>query len=368
MFPRRHFLRSAIAIAGIGAMSTPVLGQGRQGRQGRQGSKITYDSRLPTPDSRIIKPARLKPGSVVGIISPAGATFVRENLDIVRDAVRGLGLEPKLAPHVLERYGYLAGQDRDRAADVNQFFADPKVAALLPITGGWGSSRILPYLDYELIRKNPKIIVGFSDITALILGVTARTNLVTFHGPNGFSSWNAEQTDYFRRILFAGESLEFKNFKDGSDTDRLMQVKYRIQTINSGRAKGRLLGGNLSVLSAIVGSPYLPNLNGAILFLEDIGENIYRLDRMMTQLKLAGIFDKLAGFIFGQCPNCTPDADYGSLTLEEVVWNHIQPLKIPAWYGAAIGHIDTILTLPMGLEVEINAAKGTIQMLESAVV
>jgi muramoyltetrapeptide carboxypeptidase len=373
---RRQFLsqslKTAIAIAGIGAISTPVLGQGdkraekaakAEEAEGELQSKIrsrtTYSP---------IKPARLKPGSVVGIISPAGATFVRENVDIVRDAVRGLGLEPKLAPHVLDRYGYLAGIDRDRAADVNQFFADSEVAALLPITGGWGSSRILPYLDYELIRKNPKIIIGFSDITALILGITARTNLVTFHGPNGFSSWNPEQTAYFRRILFAGESIEFKNLTDGSDADRLMQVKYRIQTIHPGRAKGRLFGGNLSVLSAIVGSSYLPNMDGAILFLEDIGENIYRLDRMMTQLKLAGIFDKLAGFIFGQCPNCTPDADYGSLTLEEVIWNHIQPLKIPAWYGAAIGHIDTIMTLPIGIEVEIDATAGTIQMLEAAVI
>jgi muramoyltetrapeptide carboxypeptidase len=356
---RRQFLKNAIAMTITSmAVSTAKLSRGAED-QGSRGEK--------SPNFRTLKPARLKPGSVVGIISPAGATFVRENLDIVRDAVRGLGLEPKLAPHVLDRYGYLAGVDRDRAADVNQLFADPQVTALLPITGGWGSSRILPYLDYELIRTNPKIIIGFSDITALILGITARTNLVTFHGPNGFSSWNPGQTEYFRRVLFAGESIEFKNLKDDSDADRLMQVKYRIQTIHPGRAKGRLFGGNLSVLSAIVGSPYLPNMDGSILFLEDIGENIYRLDRMMTQLKLAGIFNKLAGFIFGQCPNCTPDADYGSLTLEEVIWNHIQPLKIPAWYGAAIGHIDTIMTLPIGLEVEIDATKGTIQMLEPAV-
>lgn len=315
----------------------------------------------------LLKPTRLKPGSVVGIVSPASATFVREELNIVLDAVRSLGLVPRLAPHLLERYGYLGGLDRDRAADINQFFAAKEVAAILPIRGGWGCSRILPYLDYERILKNPKIIVGFSDVTALILAINARTNLVTFHGPNGLTSWNPSQTEYFRRVLFAADTVKFQNLKDEADQNRLMQVKYRIQTITPGVVRGRLIGGNLSVLSAIVGSPYLPDLNGAILFLEDVKENIYRIDRLMTHLKIAGVFDRLAGFIFGQCPDCLPDADYGSLTLEEVVWDHIQPLGIPAWYGAMIGHVETILTLPIGLNVEINASAGTIQMLEPAV-
>jgi len=320
--------------------------------------------RLSTPS---LKPKRLQPGSVVGIVSPASATFVREELDIVLDAIRSLELIPRLAPHLLDRYGYLAGKDRDRAADINQFFAEPEVAAILPIRGGWGCSRILPYLDYDRIRQNPKIIVGFSDITTLILAINARTNLVTFHGPNGLTSWKPTQTEYFRRVLFAAETVKFQNLKDEDDQNRLMQVKYRIQTITPGKARGRLIGGNLSVLSAIVGSPYLPDLNGAILFLEDVKENIYRLDRLLTHLKIAGIFDQLAGLIFGQCSQCLPDLDYSSLTLEEVVWDHIQPLGIPAWYGAMIGHIEPVLTLPIGLEVEIDASIGTIQMMEPAV-
>ena len=316
----------------------------------------------------MLKPARLKPDAIVGIVSPAGATFERDDLDIVQDAVKALGLIPKLSPHLLDRYGYLAGQDKDRAADLNQMFADSKVTAILPIRGGWGCSRMLPYLDYNIIRQNPKIIVGFSDITALTLAIYARTGMITFHGPNGLTSWKTKQTEYFRRVLFAGESMTFQNLKDGDDEDRLMQVKYRIKTINPGIAKGRLIGGNLSVLSGIVGSPYLPDLKGAILFLEETNENIYRIDRMMTHLKIAGVFDKLAGFIFGQCPGCAPDADYGSLTLEEVILDHIKPLAIPAWSGAMIGHIEPILTLPIGLEVEIDSRLGTIRMLESAVI
>jgi muramoyltetrapeptide carboxypeptidase len=348
-FTRRNFLKTIAATATTSLLVSPS-------RLGR------------TATPPLLKPPRLKPGSVVGLVSPAGATWEREELDIVQDAVRALGLVPRLAPHLLDRYGYLAGQDKDRAADINQLFADPQVAALLPIRGGWGCSRMLPYLDYDRIRQNPKILVGFSDITALTLAIYGRTRVVTFHGPNGLTSWRPQQTEYFRRILFAGEAITFQNLKDGDDEDRLMQVKNRIQTITPGQARGRLIGGNLSVFSGIVGSPYVPDFQGAILFLEDTNENIYRIDRLMTHLKIAGVFDKLAGFIFGQCPGCAPDADYGSLTLEEVVWDHIKPLGIPAWYGAMIGHIEPIVTLPIGLEVEIDASAGTIRMLEPAVI
>ncbi len=315
----------------------------------------------------LLKPPRLQPGDTIGIISPAGATFRREDLDIVTDAVRGLGLTSQTAPHVLDRYGYLAGQDRDRAADINQFFADPTIAALLPIRGDWGSARVLPYLDYDLIRQNPKIITGFSDLTALLLGITAQTGLVTFHGPNGLTAWRPDQTDPFRQILFEGQALTFENAPAAEDSDRLMQVKFRINTITSGQAQGRLYGGNLSVLSGIVGSPYLPDLAGAILFVEDVGEPIYRIDRMLTQLKLAGVLDSLAGFVFGQCTNCGPSNGYGALTLEDVLQDHIAPLGIPAWSNAAIGHVEPILTLPMGMEVTIDADVGRIRMLDGAI-
>jgi len=329
---------------------------------------VSVSTSVMATDRHNLKAARLHRGAGVGLISPASAAFQREEVDVVVDAVRGLGLVPYLAPHLRDRYGYLAGKDPDRAADINHFFADPKIAALLPIREGWGCSRILPYLDYQVIRKNPKIIVGFSDVTALILGIHAQTGLVTFHGPNGLTSWRTDPTDYFRRVLFAGEMVTFGNQKDSDDANRLMQVKNRIQTINPGKARGRLIGGNLSVFSGIVGSPYVPDLKGAILFLEDTHENIYRIDRLITHLKLAGVFKQLAGFIFGQCTECLPDADYGSLTLEEVLQDHIKPLGIPAWSGALIGHLETILTLPIGTEVEIDANLGKIQMLEPAVI
>ncbi len=326
-------------------------------------SPAALSRELPPP----LKPPALKPGDIVGICSPAGATYRAEDLDIVMDAVRGLGLVPKPAPHALDRYGYLAGTDRDRAADVNALFADPMVAAILPIRGDWGCARLLPYLSYDTIRQNPKVIVGFSDLTALLLGIHAQTGLVTFHGPHGLTAWRPDQTEPFKRVLFAGETLVVQNEKPAEDRDRLMQVRYRVNTLTPGRAQGRLYGGNLSVLSAIVGTPYLPDLTGAILFLEDVGEPTYRIDRMLTQLKLAGLLDRLAGFIFGQCTNCGPAGGYGSLTLEDILRDHISPLGIPAWSNAPIGHMEPIVTLPLGTLVEMDASTGRIAMLEAAV-
>jgi muramoyltetrapeptide carboxypeptidase len=315
----------------------------------------------------LLKPPRLRSGDSLGIISPAGATFRQEELDIVVDAVKGLGLVPRVAPHALSRYGYLAGTDQERAADINAFFADPTLKALMPIRGDWGSARVLPSLDYELIRQNPKIVVGFSDITALLLGIHAQTGLVTFHGPHGLTAWRSDQTQLFRELLFEGASRRFENPPIGEDADRLMRTRGRIQTITPGQAAGKLVGGNLSVISGIAGSPYMPDTNGAILFLEDVGEAPYRVDRMLTQLKLAGVLDGLAGFIFGQCTRCGPGQDYGSLTLEEILRDHIQPLGIPAWSGAWIGHVEPMWTLPLGSPVRVDAATGTIQMTEAAV-
>ncbi|MFQ4138470.1 LD-carboxypeptidase [Nodosilinea sp. PGN35] len=312
-------------------------------------------------------PPRLRSGDVVGIVSPAGATFERDRLDLVVDAVTALGFTPRVAPHALARYGYLAGTDTERAADVNAMFADPAVKALLPVRGDWGSARILPYLDYDLIRANPKVVIGFSDISALLLGLYARTGLVTFHGPHGITAWRADQVEPLRQILVEGAALTYRNPLLGADQDRLMRDQGRIHTIAPGRASGPLLGGNLSVVSGIVGSPYMPDTTGAILFLEDVGEPPYSIDRMLTQLKLAGVLDGLAGFVFGQCTACGPGSGYGSLTLADILHDHIRPLGIPAYAGAWIGHVEPIWTLPMGGVVTMDAAEGTLAMETAAV-
>jgi len=312
-----------------------------------------------------LRPSRLKKGDRVGLINPAGATAHRVDVEIVEESLRALGLEPVRGAHILDRYGYLAGRDADRAADVMAFFEDPSIRAILAIRGGWGCARILPLLDYDRIRSNPKIIVGYSDVTALLIGIFAKTGLVTFHGPVGVGPWNQFTVDYFKRVLFDAESVVYQNPQRRGDN--LTLVQDRVQTIFPGTATGRLIGGNLTVLSAIVGSPYLPAWQDSILFVEDVEENIYRVDRMLTQLRLAGILARIRGFIFGKCTECGPGEGFGSLTLEQVFDDHIVPLKIPAWQGAMIGHITEKFTVPIGIQAEIDSVAGTARLLEAGV-
>jgi muramoyltetrapeptide carboxypeptidase len=349
MITRRSFLQTAGAVVAAGPATTRVTSPG---------------ARPAVPTS--IKPPRLKVGDTVGLIDPASASFERAPIDIVVDTLAALGLKARPGAHLFDRYGYLAGTDRNRAEDINAFFADPSVNAILAVRGGWGCARILPLLDFRTIGRNPKILLGYSDLTALLLAIHAKTALVTFHGPVGISTWNAFKVDYLKRVLFAGEAVTFENLKEAGEN--LVPVENRITTITPGVARGRLAGGNLTVLSAIVGSGYLPDWEGRILFIEDVEEKLYRIDRMLTQLSLAGILSKVKGVVFGNCTRCEPGEGYGSLTLEEILNDHLKPLGVPAWSGAMIGHLDRQFTLGEGIEVEIDAGRGTIRMLEAAVV
>ena len=237
---------------------------------------------------------------------------------------------------------------------------------MLPIRGGWGSSRVLPFLDFDAIRRNPKILLGYSDITALHMSIQAKTGLVTFHGPNGMGRWDEFSVNWVKRVLFDGEAVTLENAHDKGEF--LVQTENRVQTITPGTARGRMLGGNLTVLTAIMGSPYVPDFEDAILFAEDVGEDIYRIDRMLTTLKLAGVLDRIRGFVWGTCSECMPGEGFGALTFEEVFADHIAPLKIPAWQGAMIGHRIPQFTIAEGIQVEIDATAGRIRMLEPAVV
>ena len=237
----------------------------------------------------IIKPQRLKMGDTIGLVSPA-SPINKSDLKYIKFQLAQFGLKVKNSALVLDEYGYLAGSDLNRANDINAMFADDSVQGILATNGGWGSGRILSLLDYNLIKTNPKIMLGYSDITALLLGIYSQTKLVSFHGIVGISIWNSFSVEYWQRLLFHGEKILFQN-----------SSRVRVETINPGTARGKLIGGNLSIISALVGSPYLPNCNNAILFIEDIGEDIYRIDRLLNHLKLAGILNQLSGFIFGQC-------------------------------------------------------------------
>lgn len=312
------------------------------------------------------KPPRLRPGDTVGLIEPAGFTDDSFDLDLVKETILAMGLKPKAARHLAERHGYFAGTDADRAADVNAMFADPQVRAVFAVRGGWGCARIVPHLDFAAIRANPKLLVGFSDITALHLAFAARAGFTTIHGPNAASSWPRFAWDAFRAIAFDGATPTFSNPQ--RPEDRLVPVSGRIRTLRGGRATGRLLGGNLTVLSTLMGTSWLPDFTGSILFLEDVDEAPYRIDRMLTQLSLAGVLGRVAGVVFGQCTDCTAKTpSYGGFTLSQILQQHLEPLGVPAYQGAAIGHVASQLSLPLGVKAEIDADAGTIRLLEPAV-
>jgi len=313
----------------------------------------------------LLLPPRLKAGDTVGLIEPASATWEPFAITLIEEALANLGLKSKRAHNILDRDGYFAGDDKARAGGVNQMFADPEVAAIMSVRGGWGTARILPYLDFDLIRQNSKVLIGYSDITALHMAIHAKTGMVTFHGPVGISAWGKRSLETFKPLLFDGATPDYVN--PVAEEDRLAQRNWRTQTITPGKARGRLLRGNLTVMTALVGTPYLPSFDGAILFFEDIDEAVYRVERMLTQLGQAGILGRVAGVIVGNCTDCGQGSGIGGFTLTEVLDHHLKPLNVPAYSGAFIGHLTDQFTVPEGGLVEMDAEAGTFRLLEPAV-
>jgi muramoyltetrapeptide carboxypeptidase len=309
---------------------------------------------------------RLRPGDTVGLVCPAGFVGDRFGVEQVSDTVRAMGLVPKPARHLLSREGYLAGTDVQRAGDLHAMFADESVRAIFAVRGGWGCQRVLPHLDFELIRSNPKLLVGSSDITALLLANWGKTGLFGIHGPNASHSWPPKAWADFRALAFEG-AMPSHSVPPWQGPG-LAPRGDRVLTFGSGAATGTLLGGNLSVIAAMVGTPWLPDFKGAVLFLEETNEAEYRIDRMLTQLAQAGVLKSLAGVVFGRCTNCTnPGAPYSNYTVYEVMDHHFKPLGVPAFSGLGFGHVSDTISLPVGAQVRIDADKGTLQVLESVV-
>ncbi|MFG6412661.1 LD-carboxypeptidase [Roseateles sp. DC23W] len=313
-----------------------------------------------------LRPPRLKAGDTLGLISPANATFEREPLKIAVEALQALGFKVKLGEHIAARRGPFAGTDAQRAADVNAMFADDSVAGILAMTGGSGCNRIVDKLDYALIRRKPKFFGGFSDLTSLVNAMHRQTGLVAFHSPVAVSEWNDYSVQSFKSIAMNAEAAVLRNpvVKPGDD---VVVREERITTVRAGKAQGRLVGGNLTVLASLAGTPYFPDCRGAILFLEDINEYIYRIDRCLSTLRLTGALDQLAGVVLGRFTKCEPGDGYGSLTLDEVFDDYFLPLNIPVYRGAAIGHIKRKMTVPVGAPAEMDADAGTIRLLAPAV-
>jgi muramoyltetrapeptide carboxypeptidase len=311
-------------------------------------------------------PPRLRPGDTVGLIQPAGFAADLAGPQTAIETIRSMGLVPKLGQHVFDRHGYLAGTDESRAADINAMFADRSVRAIFAARGGWGAARTLTYLNWDTIRANPKLLIGFSDITALHLAIAARGGFPTIHGPNAGNGWGPQSLDTFRRLAFDASLPLYQNTGSG-DLLGAYGSAGSFETLRPGRASGRLVGGNLTVLSTLMGTPFLPSFDGAILFLEDVDEAIYSIDRMLTQLALGGVLRRVAGVVFGRCSRCGAPNPNGGFTLSDVLRRHLLPLNVPAFSGAMIGHVANQLSLPVGVRAEIDAGAGSLRILEPAV-
>lgn len=297
------------------------------------------------------RPQKLKQGDTVGIIAPSSPPD-QKSLEKSLEFLRGLGLKWKFGDHVKDVYGYLAGTDESRLDDIHKMFKDPEVKAIICAGGGFGSARYTDQLDFELIRQNPKIFWGFSDVTFLHTAIGLYSNLVTFHGPMlascvGRESFHDLSAKMFNQ-LFEPKELRYE------------QSITPLETIHDGVVTGEIVGGNLSLLAHSLGTPYEVNTKGKILFLEDIGEEPYRVDGLLNQLRLAGKLEDAAGIVIGDFADAEPQKRKISLTLTELFDHYTKNLKIPVVKGFNIGHCEPHFSIPLGVEATLDANELTL--------
>jgi muramoyltetrapeptide carboxypeptidase len=304
----------------------------------------------------MIKPKKLKFGDTIGIVAP-GSPTTEEKVEKAYEKLKEMGFKVKLGKSCYSKYGYLAGRDELRAEDLNSMFRDTEVDGIICLRGGYGTIRILELLDYNLIRANPKVFVGYSDITVIHIAINQISNLVTFHGPMAASDLAGDISNFSLDSLF--NSILDRDF-DGN----LKNPTEELITINGGVAEGQIIGGNLSLITSTIGTPYEIDTKGKILFIEEIGEEPYRIDRMLNQLKLSNKLQEAEGIILGNFSNCMPEDPDMSLTLEEVIDDLIRPLNKPTLYNLQAGHCDPNITIPFGVRVRLNADRKEIVVLE----
>lgn len=311
----------------------------------------------------MLKPKALKKGDTVGLVAPSSPVGGVKSVKFAMEKIDTLGFRAKAAPNCCKEYGYLAGSDSDRADDINRMFADPEVDAIICLMGGYGTPRILDQLDYPTICRNPKLFVGYSDITGLHLALNRICRLVTIHGPLPIP----DRECYTEDINFSKTSF----WNTITSTDPLGEIRNpqgeAIQCLTGGKASGMITGGNLSLVTATLGTPYEIEAEDKILFLEDVGERPYRIDRMLTQLRLAGKFEKCRGIVLGSWTDCRPDRT-GDLSLKQIFEDVVAPCGKPVIYNLRAGHCVPKVTLPLGVQAILDADNGTLEVTESAVV
>jgi len=308
------------------------------------------------------KAKRLKFGDTIGLISPASYINDSQLSEAIYNLEK-LGFVVKYNPTIKEKYGYLAGNDSARADDFNKMIADKEIDAIIAVRGGYGCARMLPFINYDMIKENPKIIIGYSDITSLLYAIYEKTGLICFHGPVGTSTFNDYSLNHLQNILLEPkENYKMKN----SYLD-----ENQIEIINDGIAEGELVGGNLSIVVSMIGTEYNIDSKGKIIFLEEVGEEPYRIDRMLTQLKQSGKFENCAGIALGVFKNCDvkkEDPEFeNSLTLQQVFKDVLGDLKIPVIYGLSFGHIENKFTLPFGVKARLDTKDKSLTLLEKTV-
>jgi muramoyltetrapeptide carboxypeptidase len=291
-------------------------------------------------------PPPLAPGARVALVAPAGPLGAKGDLKRAVENAHSFGWEVSVGDHVQSRKGYLAGSDAERLADLNTAIQSDRVDGIWCIRGGYGVMRLLERIDYEGLRKRPKALLGYSDVTALHSALITQCELISFHAPTA----RARLTDFSRDSLC-------RAVVDGTDPSGPAP---RARPLYPGHARGRIVGGNLALLAALTGTPYAANLDGAILVLEDVNEDVYRIDRMLTQLRLSGMLPNCAGIVFGAFTDMPGEPSENVRALDALFDEIARDLRIPAFAGAPIGHIDDQWTIPLGAMGELDAEAGTL--------
>lgn len=301
---------------------------------------------------------KLKKGDTIGIIAPASCTTYEKVLEAKKN-IEDMGYQVILGECTKKQWYSYAGTDEERAEEINSFFDDKSIDAIICMRGGYGSNRLIELLDFEVIKRNPKIFVGYSDITTLHIALNEKANLITFHGPMAVSNFtgNYNRDTYENFIEMLSNSKYEQSIKN---------ITKELKVLNEGRAKGKLVGGNLATLIATLGTEYDLDYNERILFLEEIGEKTYKIDRFLNQLKKHGVFEKIEGLVLGDFKNCIQDSEK-DMTLLEVFQNYFKELKKPVIYNFESGHSEPMLTLPLGAICEIDTYNKELKVLERVV-
>lgn len=312
---------------------------------------------------KIIKPNKLKKGDVIGIITPASMPDDVSRIEKGVKYLESLGYKVEVGKNVGKVRGYLAGTDEERLDDLHYMFNKKSIKAIICVRGGYGSPRLLDKIDYSLIKKNPKIFVGYSDITALQMAFLKKCGLVTFAGPMVAVDFWKEEVSKFTEEQFWRMITSDQPFGKLANPDN-----ERFFVLNKGFAEGRIIGGNLALITALMGTEYLPSFENNILMLEDIGEPPYRIDRMLNQIKLAKGFEQAAAIILGRFVDCYDSNGAKSLTLNEVMADYFSKIEKPVIYNFKHGHISDNITVPFGLNCVLNTEKNVLEITENAVI